>query len=123
LGVIAHRAREQREAVKAIEAIEAIEAKGGVVVYDWQYASPAKIGGPEWLRQLLGDDYFQNARLVSFLTGDSARPSLPEADILMLVKHLTQLRTLHRVHVSATISEDMLDELKAALPNCEVRAI
>lgn len=67
LGVAVNRAREQREAV------EAIEAAGGEVRYDWQFR---RIGGirvfdrsgrdgptaPTWLRQTIGDDFFQEVK-------------------------------------------------------------
>lgn len=58
LGVIAKQAREQRLAV------EAIEAMGGAVWFEhkWTKSDPP---GPEWLRQLIGDEYFFSVQLVS----------------------------------------------------------
>jgi hypothetical protein len=66
LGYITHRAREQKAAVARIKEL------GGRVVYDFQYqvensaANPlpqAPRGWP-WLRRLVGDEYFQDVRMI-----------------------------------------------------------
>jgi hypothetical protein len=119
LGVIVNRAREQREAVKAIEAL------GGSASYDWQYAQldqadpfgldgPFIPPGPVWLRRLVGDDFFQDAVGVSF-SG--------ETDALKSIAHLKRLRKLKTVIVNPFASNVTTDEIKAALPNCEVNVI
>lgn len=119
LGVIVHRAREQREAVKAIEALEAS------IGYDWQDvqldpAAPFPIAGPltppapAWLRRLIGDEYFQNAVIVSFFS---------ETDALKSIPHLKRLRKLKTVTVTPFASGATMDQLRAALPNCKIVVI
>src|SRR6185437_6075263 len=82
LGVIVNRAREQREAVKAIETLtgrvqydwqpKAVEviltAKGFEGVKGWRQvnASNTAPDAPEWLRRLLGDEYFQDVEEIDF---------------------------------------------------------
>ena len=58
LAVTANRARRQREAVKAIESV------GGQVRYEYQYVSGQEPPGPEWLRELIGDEYFVSVVVV-----------------------------------------------------------
>lgn len=71
LGVIVNRAREQREAV------EAIEAAGGWIGFDWEteYSHSERDEivfsidsrnppGPDWLRRLVGEEFFQDAEIV-----------------------------------------------------------
>src|SRR5262245_56517524 len=68
LGVRVTRAIEQRDAVAAIRAA----ASDVEVFYDCQidesgaYISDAQAPGPEWLRQLIGIDYFANVVLIGF---------------------------------------------------------
>jgi hypothetical protein len=119
LGVIVNRAREQREAVKAIEAL------GGSVGYDWQDVplapddvlsldGPLTPPGPAWLRRLAGNEFFQDAMEVNFWK---------ETDALKSIAHLKRLRKLKTVIISPFASTSTMDELKAALPNCEVKMI
>jgi len=53
MGITAKRARDQREAVSILE-------RDGSVFYEHQLPrnSPSNPPGPEWFRQLIGDDYF-----------------------------------------------------------------
>lgn len=61
VAIIAHRARTQREVVAALL------RKGAVVIYHhqesgqwgWEEGEP---NAPRWLRQLIGDDYFQTVK-------------------------------------------------------------
>jgi len=58
LGVKIQQAKRQREAVAAIEKL------GGNVTYNWQlyalgYTLHRELPEPKWLRNLLGDDFFQ----------------------------------------------------------------
>jgi len=75
----------------------AIESLGGYVWYRWHYDSKTVPPGPEWLRGLLGDDFFTDVNWV-FLTqsndGDAA---------VTYVKEMTQLRIL-------TLSESQLTD-------------
>lgn len=52
LGFKSARARRQRAAVDRILEL------GGIVMYDYEYEEGAKPPAPDWLRQLLGDEYF-----------------------------------------------------------------
>ena len=123
LGVVVNRAREQREAVEAIEAL------GGYVIYDWQIAdtpmSMREYGyfvdgtpvGPSWLRQMIGDDYFQEVWEVRF----GFDPSWPssKAEVLHCIPQLRRMRGLRRVELWGHLSE-LRNELKSALSGCEI---
>ncbi len=119
LGVIVNRAHEQPEAVKAIEAL------GGTIGYDWQVVplapdalfsldGPLTPPSPSWVRRLVGDEFFQDAVEVDFWKESSALKS---------IANLSRLRTLKTVIISPFVSTSTMDELKAALPNCEVKMI
>lgn len=110
LGIVVHRAHEQREAVKAIQAL------GGGVRYDWEYLGTGEPHGPAWLRQLIGDEFFQEVELVTF---DSWPPG-DRTDILRAIPYLRRLHRLNSVVVPASTSKKTLEQLKAALPNCDV---
>lgn len=128
LGVVVRRAREQREAVNAIEAL------GGSVRYDWQpdfvraegmgaggadqtYVPNVKIkpspGGPAWLRQLIGDDFFQSVERVYLIH--------PKADVLQSIPYLQRMHRLRSLTILAAAPESAQLTLKTALPNCEIR--
>lgn len=142
LGVIVHRAREQREAVKAIEAM------GGVIVYDWQpQPTPrskgkwtsrkiaakrwtwhfsfdlgnAAIPGPEWLRGIIGDDFFQSVEGVAFIGVSTVKSHFTDEGIREWIPALKRLRTLRTLIIEGDVSEEMMAELKAALPDCTVK--
>jgi len=64
LGIKTNRARNQRTAVNALR------AAGARVLYDFQAIlpgerKPKELRGPKWLREFLGDDYFQDVVLVN----------------------------------------------------------
>lgn len=141
LGVIVKRAREQREAVKAIEAL------GGQVRYDWHYdsfrarrdgvsfnsplsKSMQAPNGPQWLRQIFGDDFFQHVRAVQIprahsideypalnpndpwdecrgwaLRKDLVPPREMEAKFLELIPHLRRLHGLKAVSLPTYIGD------------------
>ena len=118
LGIVVNRAREQREAVKAIEAL------GGRVQYDWEqdlndpFGEPYGPGGPGWLRKMIGDDFFQDVRQVSFEVGPNTTT---------LIKHLQRMERLNRVLawcMSEKIDDEQareeLEQLRAELPGCEI---
>lgn len=110
LGIIVHQAREQREAVKAIETLDAS------VSYDWGFTDPRRPSGPDWLRRIVGDDYFQTATVVSIWTPEPVTHS----DVMRLVPHLQRLRSLRLVNILWPVREETLRELNAALPSCKV---
>jgi hypothetical protein len=112
LGIVVNRAREQREAVKAIEAL------GGEVVYDWKLELDREEPlGPRWLRELIGDDFFQEVRHVYLFpvpTGSAIRSEIP---------HLQRLRKLNTVWSWYQVSDAQYREMKTALPRCEILTV
>ena len=124
LGVVVNRAREQREAVKAIEAL------GGILFYDWQLGRPRGINyllprprqaeppGPEWLRKLIGDHYFQNVDVVYFYPPTHK----VEQDIVKSARSVQGIRNVRKIFLYGC-TENTRNEIKAALPACEVRCI
>ena len=98
LGWIAHRARVQREAVAAI-----VHA-GGEVYYDYEMAIPAaKPHGPDWLRGLIGRDYFDTVRSVG-----GYKPTIDDA-VVAQIGCLTEVRALYLY--SATVTDFGLAKL------------
>ena len=121
LGVVVNRAREQREAVKAIEAL------GGYVIYDWQL-QPSPGGGsamkpdpkpaaPAWIRRLIGDDFFQEAKWAG-LQDSSHGPK--DSHVLEAVPHFQRLRGLEQVWLPW--GPVTFEEAAAALPKCQMNA-
>ncbi len=86
LGVQVNRANKQKAAVRWLE------ENGGRVRYDWQFDRDDQRNGnteppgPIWLRQQIGDEYFQSVRFVRLNEG--------EAHDLSPLANLTELRTL-----------------------------
>jgi hypothetical protein len=150
LGWKVERARRQREAVKAIEAI------GGVVQYDWQgdigswavwysggnYESrfvPADkvLRVPAWLRQSLGDDFFQRVNAVIFRShqaeyfnhegatvqrafGNKIRAADIEA-VIPLLQSLPDLQTISlEGDMTAIIGKEVENKLRVSFPQCRI---
>jgi hypothetical protein len=90
LGWQVNQARRQRIAV------DAILAAGGHVLYDWQRAEREAPPGPEWLRRLIGDEFFRTATEVNLSSGHvPVTPdviehvqALPVLELLVLPKEL-----------------------------------
>src|SRR3569623_2762908 len=158
LGRTVDRAQKQRAAVEAIEAI------GGVVQYDWQSeiaswerSPPAsKYPGwgthpgtrfaptaltpsaPAWVRQLLGEDLFQEVNGVIFRTRNASYwqnpdtglinvSSLPNkhatAGIDAVIPHLRNLPRLQAIYLQGKpdkISEATENMLRSECPQCSV---
>jgi hypothetical protein len=128
----AERAREQRQAVTAIEAF------GGLVYYDWQepeldenenvricfVCSDKGPPGPNWLRRLIGDDFFQEVRAVCFEPRFAPRSMIKEPNTLAAIPHLAHMRGLKMVKAATFASDSaskvLEDMLEASLPLCEV---
>ena len=119
LGVAVNRAREQREAVKAIEAL------GGSVLYDWQESQPLynaifwpspERHGQTWLRRLVGESFFQEARVAAFVKSKSQK----ESNILDAIPYLRRHWHLERIYLPVRCSSEISEELKTALPSCKV---
>ena len=93
-GWLAMKVREGRRQQAAVEAIREL---GGGVAYDYEfdaqgnYAANATPPGPAWLRALLGDDFFRNARRVG-LAGSLVNDA--GVEFLIHLKELPQLQTL-----------------------------
>ncbi|HVW37983.1 MAG TPA: hypothetical protein VHB99_11785 [Pirellulales bacterium] len=115
-------------------AVAAIEATRGIVVFDWQthddraveicpICTKAGPHGPAWLRKLLGDDFFQEVRLIGF---DPKR-----ADVKKLIPHLRRMRGLRCVQLRDASSswpqrrqpvyDEAREQLAAALPGCLIQ--
>ena len=132
LGWTVHQARNQKEAV------EWVREMGGSVDYDFERVDEhsffaAEPPGPQWLRDLLGVDFFQEVTVVrlaytkaSDLTPLAKLTSLQAlyldraqvSDLTPLAK-LTSLETLWLNETQA--SEEQVEELRQALPNCDIQ--
>jgi hypothetical protein len=132
-------AREQRNAVHAIE------VASGDVQYDWQpklvpqrpgtwkvryeashwsnllSRDKGQPGGPEWLRHLVGDDYFQEVESVSFVVDGAVDGRVVEARLQRAIPDLQRLSPLRTLMIDGQVSDEFGAELKAALPGCDVR--
>jgi hypothetical protein len=130
------------------EAVEAIANAGGGVTYDYEPARDsnelpldAEPPGPDWLRQLFGDDYF-----TSVVGVDLVGTQLADSDLGPLTqKHLRWLPRLARLDLDATyvtdaglehvrrlshlralglcgteVTEAGVKKLQQALPNCMI---
>ena len=112
LAVTVNRARKQREAVAAIEAV------GGLVTYEYQYDSSdtfsatAKPPGPEWLRELVGEEYFVSVTFVGLQNTQVTDACLEH------LKGLTNLETLNLIGTQVT--DAGVKNLQQELPNCEI---
>ena len=117
LGVVVNRAREQREAVKAIEAL------GGVVLYDWMLVEGSqelelrpfdkqRPSGPEQLRSLLGNDFFQHVECGQLPRNDE--------DALKSIPEFQRLWGLKSVVIPPAISAATSDKTMAGLPHCRI---
>lgn len=124
LGLVTNRARRQREAVRAIEGV------GGSFFYDYQKASAkrpnvfqpkAPAPGPEWLRRLIGPEYFHDVVMVNLrekaITDEHLKElrKLPKLENLNLIHtqitskgsvHLAELRNLKYLALSNTQFDD-----------------
>jgi hypothetical protein len=82
-----NRAHTQRRAVAAIKA----SSQFNDVRYDFQKSGAVQPPGPEWVRRLVGDEYFQE---VVHVTLESANPK-----VMAAVGQLDRLEYLHISHV------------------------
>ncbi|SIN81955.1 hypothetical protein SAMN05444166_1082 [Singulisphaera sp. GP187] len=94
------KARKQREAV------ESVKRCGGGVVYDWAYvnrgkSTPTEPNAPQWLRGLLGDEYFQDVASVA-LTGTPIGVPVPGSKVISgddVLAHLAQMNAIKSLHL------------------------
>ena len=112
------RAKQQRGAVTAVRVMH------GHVEYDWERVpkpggeeeenevEPGDPPGPDWLRNLMGIDFFS---AVVYVTLDG--PDVTDVGLKRL-KGLIKLRRLD-LH-NTKVTDEGVRELQAALPNCEI---
>ena len=92
---VAHRMERKRDEQ---EAVDAIVKKGALVSYDYQiqqfsgFNANAQPPGPEWMRRLVGKNFFGVVERVEFLCG-TGRPIVTDADLVHL-RALPKLKTL-----------------------------
>ena len=110
LGWIVHRARVQRSAVQAIL------ARGGMVEYDYQFGaaknrslSTGTTSWPNWLREVLGDDYFHSVVNAGIDRIDGRGTGATDEDLLLFAK-LGRLKYLYLG--GGRITDDGLGSLK-----------
>ena len=112
LAVQVNRAHRQREAVAWVE------ANVGMVQYDWQYDEndrlivDAESPTPKWLRDLVGDEYFQD--VIIAVLGNEVSDLTP-------LENLTKLKVLWLINTH--ITDAQVKQLQQALPNCEITRI
>ena len=106
LGAEMKRAREQAVEVSSFKKV------GGYAIYDYEAQDGgiptlgAEAPGPEWLRKLVGDDFFTNVTSMSF-NGDYV--TVTDAGL----EHLEGLTQQHRLAVESTpVTNDGLKHLK-----------
>jgi hypothetical protein len=117
------------------EFVEEIRNWGGIVTYDYQIAR-SKPSGPAWLRSLLGENFFNDVKVVyagssPISDADVARfEDFPRLQVLHLndtkmsdagidtIKHLTALEFLDLDGTKVT--DAGINGLRRALPKCMV---
>ena len=72
--------------------------------------------GPAWLRQLVGDDLFQDVELVMF----STQFGFDESQVRSCIPCCRRFRKLKTVVVECSLSDEMMLEFQVALPGCEL---
>src|SRR5262249_27598356 len=103
LGMQANRAHQQRSAVAAIE------KAGGSVHYDYQYDAKGQVSsaspppGPEWLRKITGDDFFN--RVVAVYSNPEDQGLTDE--MIRDITPLTKLQGLHWFHCEAVTDKGL----------------
>ena len=127
------RVRKQREAVAWVHEM------GGTVYYDFEFGGgfsvelAAEPRGPEWLRKWLGRDFFDDVAYVDLrgtqVSDVTALAKLTKLKRLNLsntqVSDVTPLAklTLTWLYLDRTqVSEQAIDQLKRALPQCVIRS-
>ena len=107
MAIATKQARDQRQAVEAIREL------GGMVIYDYQLAGSEKPARPEWLGELIGDDYFARVVFVRFLGTPATDADLVHLEGLRGLQGLSLLGTevtdAGLAHVEAYTSLETLD--------------
>ncbi len=92
LGYKVHQVQRQREAVRALAAEKVI------LLWDYQLAGRTDPPGPEWLRQLLGDDFFAHVGMIGFVVPMWGVPTSDKVDDDLLA-NLRSLRLVERIRL------------------------
>ena len=112
LAVEVKAAREQKAAVDEIARLD------GRMSYDWEvdanlkFVSNAEPPGPEWLRNLLGVDFFAHVLCVNLNLSEVTDADLPHLEAL------NQLRVL--LLIGTKVTDDGVNKLSRALPKCRI---
>ena len=85
------KAREQEAAVEAIERAGGHWAYGREISGDIEYMIVGPLYGPEWLRKLLGDDFFNDVKYVAFTSTIATQATDADLAHVAELKHLTSL--------------------------------
>lgn len=128
-------------------AVEWVLENDGSVFYDWQLDDGSGIRpGPEWLRRLIGDEFFQTVRGVDFQLPLAMIVAMEYADyegidpldlsrlaefdelqILVIMgkrvedlSPLNELLDLKYLKIRAHVTDKEVARLQKALPNCEI---
>ena len=107
---------DMQQAKRQREAVAALRNRAARVLYRWEsHKVPEKPRTPEWLRNVLGDDFFSTVAIV-----DLFDTSLTQTD-LGHIESLSGLRMLRLYRTTITASDKQ--RLQKALPNCEILEI
>ena len=108
LGALVYRVNKKKEAVQWVK------ENGGDVYYDFEWEHDLMDGaeppGPDWLRDLIGLDYFADVVFV-----DVNNTQIKDLEPL---RELTQLHQLYLYDTQVT--EKGVAKLQQALPNCDI---
>jgi hypothetical protein len=106
--------RHVNKARKQHAAVAAVQRAGGWVHYDYEFVNGKLTRGqspwaPRWLRQMVGDEFFQNVRQVSLVYDDSSgkrfdNPNVEASDELL--KRLSDLPGLTNLYLTDTQATD-----------------
>ena len=123
---------EMKKATEQRETVEWISKGSGSVRYANEWLSGAEPKGPVWLRNLLGDDFFNDVFLAR-VNGDAQMAHLARLTHLRVLwlqetkvtdaglahlAGLTQLKCLFLEHTKVT--DAGVKKLQQALPNCQI---
>lgn len=114
---------ERDEAKRQREAVKAIGDMLGSVMYDYDtgksgpYTMFVSPPGQIWLRNVLGEDFFNNIATVNFL----ANPYVSDEDLGRIEGIIKALPQIQRLDLSGTqVTDAGVAKLKQALPGCRI---
>jgi hypothetical protein len=106
-----------KQARRQVQTVEKIVGLGGSMRYDYESSAPfaaqAEPPYPDWLRRLLGDEFFAD------VAGVRVANDMQVTDVGLA--HLKRLLQLHWLYLYDTQTTDAgVKKLRQALPNCRV---